>query len=147
MTLVRYEPWGLVNRFHRELNDLLADNVAVSRNAEARSAALIPDVDVREETDRYVVRADLPGVAPSDIEVTSEQGVLTIRAERKSEKRETKPNFERVERVHGTFVRRFTLPEDAAVDNISARSVHGVLELTIAKAPKAQPRKIAVETA
>lgn len=126
MTLVRYEPWGLSHR----------------------TVALMPRVDVREESDRYVVEADLPGVAPTDIEVTTEQGVLTIRAERKAEKREPAANgFERVERVAGTFVRRFTLPEDADAGAISARSVHGVLELAIAKQPKAQPRRISVAAA
>jgi HSP20 family protein len=134
MTLVRYEPWGLTQR----------------------AVALLPRVDVREEADRYVVEADLPGVAPADIEVTAEHDVLTIRAERKSDRREvasdatpvTRPSgAERGDRIAGVFVRRFTLPEDADPNAINARSTHGVLELSIAKHPKRQPKRITVEAA
>ncbi len=152
MTLVRYEPWTLMNRLHRELDDLFRaplaqTGTASSAASEERPVALIPSVDVQEETDRYVVRADLPGVLPTDIQVTAHEGVLSIRAERRVERREGAPDTGRYERFAGTFVRRFTLPQDANADAIGARSVHGVLELTIPKQPKPQPRRIEIEAA
>ena len=93
------------------------------------------------------MRADLPGVQPADIEITTEQGVLTIRAERRAESREGTTGNARVERFAGTFLRRFTLPEDANAEAIAARSHHGVLELTIQKRVKPEPRRITVEAA
>lgn len=109
--------------------------------------ALIPHVDVRETADRYVLQADLPGVQPADIEITTDQGVLTILAQRGAERREDAETAVRFERFAGTFQRRFTLPEDADAEAISARSHHGVLELTIMKQAKTEPRRIAVEAA
>jgi HSP20 family protein len=149
MTLVRYEPWTLMNRLHRELDDLFRAPPATAAGAapEERPVALIPSVDVHEEADRYVVRADLPGVLPADIQVTTEQGVLQIRAQRHVERRDGAPAHGRYERFAGTFVRRFTLPEDANAEAISARSTHGVLELTIPKQAKVEPRRITVEAA
>lgn len=144
MTVIRYEPWTLMNRLHRELNSAFGDVNAPS-NAAVR--ALLPAVDVHAETDRYVLRADLPGVAPADIAVTADQGVLTIRGERKNETREKSAGFDRIERSAGTFVRRFTLPEDANVEAIAARQTHGVLEVTIAKQAKVEPRRIEVQAA
>ncbi len=145
MTLVRYD-WTLMNRLHRELDDVFREPSSPSGAAAAvaRPVALIPNVDVHEETDAYLVRADLPGVRPEDIEITADQGVLTIRAERRAETRDGAP---RGERFAGSFARRFTLPKEANAEAISARSQHGVLELRIAKQAKPEPRRIAVEAA
>jgi HSP20 family protein len=123
MTIFQYEPWR------------------------PTSVAWIPSVDVREEDDRFVVHADLPGVEAKDIEITAEKGVLTLRGERKSESRGEGKGFERVERVAGSFLRRFTLPETANVDGISARHVNGVLEVTIPKHAQVQPKRISVQAA
>ena len=115
---------------------------------DAREFARIPHVDVLEQPGRYVLRADLPGVAPADIEITTHDGVLTLRAERRADP--TLADAEivgRPERYTGTFLRRFTLPEDADTDAISARSAHGVLELTIAKQARSQPRRIEIQAA
>ncbi len=132
MTIVRYEPWRLVNRLQQEFDSNLA---------------WIPSVDVREEDDRFVVQADLPGVTAKDIEITTDKGVLTLRGERKSESKSEAKGFERVERVAGSFLRRFTLPETANVEGISARHVNGVLEVTIPKQAQVQPKRINVEAA
>jgi HSP20 family protein len=107
----------------------------------------IPSVDVHEANDRFVVRADLPGVDPQDIEITTERGTLTLRGERRAENTTDSANVHRVERVAGTFVRRFTLPENARVDAITATHTNGVLELSIPKEPKPEPRRIRVEAA
>jgi HSP20 family protein len=134
MTIVRYEPWSLVDRLTRQFET-------------ARTVAWIPSVDVHEEADRYVVRADLPGVSPDDIEVTAEAGVLTLKGERKTSAQHADGNYQRVERVTGSFVRRFTLPEAAQTDAIKATHANGVLELSIPKQVKPEARRIKVEAA
>jgi HSP20 family protein len=141
MTIVRYEPWALVSRFQRQLDR------ALSEFADSSSVSWIPHVDVREETDRFVVTADLPGVEGKDIDITADQGVLTIKGERRSEKKSSKDGYERVERAAGTFLRRFTLPESADLEAIKATHVNGVLEVAIPKLTQAQPRRIEVQAA
>jgi len=106
----------------------------------------IPAVDVVEEAERFVVRADLPGVDPKDVEITAEAGVLTLRGKRESVAHE-EASYERTERVAGSFLRRFTLPDAAQTDAITARQVNGVLEVSIPKQPKLQPRRVEVQAA
>jgi len=134
MILARCEPWTALSRLHRQLDAASTANVA-----------WVPAVDVHEEQDRFVVRADLPGVEQKDIEITAEDGVLTIRGERRSERRENGHGYERIERTSGSFLRRFTLPETAQADAIKAKHVNGVLEVSIPKQPKVEPRKINIE--
>ena len=144
MTIVRYEPWALLSRFQRQFDRALGES---ADGAAAANVSWIPHVDVREEAERFVVAADLPGVEGKDIEVTAEKGVLTIRGERRSESKTSADGFERVERATGTFVRRFSLPESADAEAIKARHVNGVLEVTIPKRPQEQPRRISVQAA
>src|SRR6185295_14620123 len=118
MTLVRYEPWRLVNRLHQQLDQAFGDTFGAPEASSATNADWLPAVDIQEEPERFVVRADLPGVDRKDIEITAENGVLTIRGERRSENRENGKGYERVERVVGSFVRRFTLPETANTEEI-----------------------------
>ena len=106
----------------------------------------VPRVDIHEEKDRFVVLADVPGVEPKDIDITAENGVLTVRGERRAEKRETENGYERVERVSGAFLRRFTLPEGANTESIKAKQTNGVLEVTIPKTPAVQPRRISIDS-
>jgi HSP20 family protein len=145
MTLVTYEPWSLVNRLHRQLDQAFNKTAAVES---AASVAWVPRVDVREEAQRFVVLADVPGVESKDIDITAENGVLTIRGERRAEKKATDQNgYERVERTSGSFLRRFTLPESANTETITAKQTNGVLEISIPKHPQVQPRRITVEAA
>jgi HSP20 family protein len=102
-------------------------------------------VDIKEEGQRYVLYADLPGVDSKDIEITQENGVLTIRGERRFEDEEHRSHYRRIERVYGSFYRRFTLPDAADAEGITARSRNGVLEVVIPKHEKVLPRKITVE--
>jgi HSP20 family protein len=140
MTIVRYEPWALFGRLHRQLEQAFGET-------DAASVSWIPRVDVREENDRFVVTADLPGVEGKDIAVTADEGVLTISGQRGSEKKTAGEGYERVERASGSFLRRFTLPESADAEAIKATHVNGVLELSIPKRPQAQPRRIEVQAA
>jgi HSP20 family protein len=143
MTVVRYEPWALLNRLHRGLDQTF--------ETVARDATWSPAVDVHEEADRFVVRADLPGVRPADIEITADKGVLTLRGTRnfepKSDDGKENGRYSCVERVSGKFVRSFTLPENVQTDAIKAQFKDGVLDLSIPKVAKPEPRRIEVQAA
>lgn len=133
-------------QWNREFDGWLGGNSSVSQ-----SVAWIPSVDVREEGDRFVVTADLPGVDAKDIEITTDKGVLTIKGERKYQQRDSAQNegrrYERVERVSGSFLRRFTLPENLQLDAIQARHANGVLEVTLPKAVAPAAKRVTVQAA
>jgi HSP20 family protein len=143
MTVVRYEPWSLVNRFQRDIDRLFG----VPHTTAADSGAWLPPVDISEEDNQFLVRVDLPGVDPKAVEITSEQGVLTIRGRRDESRRETRDGYRRIERVSGEFQRRFSLPDSADANNIKAKAVNGVLEVSIPKLAQVQPQRIMVEAA
>ena len=144
MNLVHYHPWSLRNRWHRDLDQVFNVGLGGSEPVVANSAAWIPSVDVQEETDRFLVRADVPGVAAADIEVSAEDSVLTIRGERKPNEHFGNEGFEHVERVTGAFLRRFSLPDSAQTAAIKANCSNGVLEIVIPKATRADAKRIAV---
>ena len=104
-----------------------------------------PMVDIKEEADRFVIYADLPGIEPKDVEILMDKGILTIKGERKSESNEQTERYSRVERRYGSFHRRFALPDSADPEGISALGRHGVLEITIPKATHTLSRTIKVE--
>lgn len=146
MNIVRYEPWGLVNQLHDEINRLFDRGYAgQDRDSGLTASDWIPAVDIKEEDHRFLIHADVPGVDPKDIEITMEGGILTLKGERKNETREEHDGYRRVERVSGQFFRRFTLPDTADAEGVTAKGVNGVLEISIPKQPKAQPRRIAVK--
>ncbi|HEY0341755.1 MAG TPA: Hsp20/alpha crystallin family protein [Steroidobacteraceae bacterium] len=149
MTLVSYEPWTFVNRLQRQLDQAFNKTSGSAETAPAaQTVAWIPRVDIYEEAERFVVLADVPGVEAKDIDITAENGVLTIRGERHSEKKAAdKSGYERIERTSGSFLRRFTLPESANTETIKAKQTNGVLEVSIPKHPQVQPRRISVEAA
>ncbi|MDE2461005.1 MAG: Hsp20/alpha crystallin family protein [Gammaproteobacteria bacterium] len=146
MNLIRYEPWGLVNQLQGEVNRLFDRGfVGQDRDSSLTASDWVPAVDIKEEDNRFLIHADVPGVDPKDIEITMEDGILTLKGERKSETREERDGYRRVERVSGQFFRRFTLPDTADAEGVSAKGVNGVLEISIPKQPKAQPRRITVK--
>ena len=151
MSLVRYEPWSLLDKFQDELNRLTRNNysdrdVAENDNSNVVTSRWRPAVDIKEEENRFVILADVPGVDPKDIEITMEQGVLTLKGERVSDKEESHEDYTRVERVRGTFYRRFSLPDTADADHIEAKGKNGVLEIVLPKHEKVQPRRITVKS-
>jgi len=142
MTVVRYEPWSLVSRLQRDIDRLFA----APQTTAADSGAWLPPVDIHEEANQFVLNVDLPGVDPKAVEITSDQGVLTIRGQREESRREA-GEARRVERITGEFQRRFSLPDSADTQNIKARAVNGVLEVAIPKLAQVQPHRITVEAA
>jgi HSP20 family protein len=144
MKLAVYQPWGSLSRLHDELNRLFDLRTPFDGEEAAPVNYWTPAVDVKEEADRFMVRADVPGVDPKDIEITLENGVLTIRGERKMEKKEEREGWSRVERVYGSFYRRMALPNTGDADGVKARTDQGVLEIEIPKKKETLPRKIPV---
>ena len=105
----------------------------------------MPLVDIKEEADRFVLLADIPGVDPQDIEVQMDKGILTLKGERAGEETEEGKGYSRRERAWGAFHRRFALPDSADADGITASGRHGVLRIDIPKRPQATPRRIQVQ--
>lgn len=103
-----------------------------------------PAADVYEDDNSLKLRLEVPGVQPEDINITFDQGVLTVKGERKLPETEKQDNYLRVERPYGPFVRSFTLPAYADPDTLSANYANGVLELTIGKRAEAKPKQIKV---
>lgn len=142
MSNSRYDPMNLLNQLQRELERSL--EVARPGTETAATAEWTPAVDIKEEPSRYVLIADVPGVSPEQIDITMENGILTLKGERATEAQQRREGYKRVERVHGTFYRRFSLPDTADAEGISARCTNGVLEIAIPKKVAVQPRKIVV---
>ncbi len=140
-TITRYEPWGLLNQLQKELQRAHEGEVGDESIATAEWA---PAVDIKEDSQQFVLHADIPGVKPEDIDVSMEDGVITIKGEKKSEATTEKEGYKRVERSYGTFYRRFSLPDTADSEAISAKSKDGVLEIIIPKKEAVKPKKIAV---
>lgn len=149
MTLIRYQPWDMFNQVREDMNRLLETHFGDLRdsdNSRVITSQWTPAIDIREEPNRFVIYADVPGVKVEDIEVTMENGVLTVKGERKFEKEQEKNGYRNVERATGSFYRRFSLPDSANAERIEAKNKDGVLEIVIPKQEKTLPRKIAVKT-
>ena len=121
-------------------------NIGKQLSTEMSFADWSPSVDIEEEEDKYVIKADLPGVEKEDIEVKLENNVLSIRGEKKTEKETGKgTKRHRTERFHGTFARSFTLPETVKADQVDASYKDGVLLLTIPKEEESKPKSIDIK--
>ncbi len=144
MSMMRYEPWTLMNQLQNEMSRLIDPRLTRTQEDNVVTSDWVPAVDIKEEDDRFLIAADIPGVEPKDIEVHMENGLLTLRGERSFASSEEKDGYKRVERARGSFYRRFSLPDTADADRISAKYTNGVLEIVIPKHEKVQPRKIAV---
>ena len=141
MAITRYEPWGILNQLQKELERAYEGD---ANESSVSTAEWAPAVDIKEEAERFVLLADIPGVKPEEINISMEDGVLTITGEKNTEAETEKDGYKRVERTYGSFYRRFTLPDTADSDAISAKSKHGVLEIVIPKRETVKPKKISI---
>jgi HSP20 family protein len=143
MTVIRYEPWSLVNRLQKDIDRLFGAPLSTA----ADSGAWLPPVDIHEDAQQFLLHVDLPGVDPKAVEISTEHGVLTIRGQRAEAAQPSAEGYRRVERIKGEFQRRFSLPETADTQNIRAKAANGVLEVAIPKLAQLQPQRIMVEAA
>lgn len=147
MALKPYDPVNAITYLRDQLNRLTDPGYFPSlfeEDSDIATSLWRPSVDVKEDDKNYIFLADLPGVDPKDIDVSVEDGALTIKGERKTESREEKEGYKRIERSHGNFYRRFSLPDTADTGKVMAETNNGVLEIRIPKtaAKKAQKVKI-----
>ena len=140
MRVIKWEPFrDIDDMFDRVFADTMRRWPRTS-NDERRVYDWAPAADVSETDGEYLIKAELPEVRKDDLNITVQEGVLTLAGERKEEKREDNEKLHRIERFHGTFSRRFTLPDDADEQGIKAESKDGVLVIHIPKQKVAQPQ-------
>ena len=147
MSIVRYRQRPSEMALHDEIKQVF-DRFFSQDDTDASAVATaqwVPRVDLKEESGRFVIYADLPGIDPKDIEVQMDKGILSIKGERSSESTTETERFSRVERRYGSFHRRFALPDSADPEGITASGRNGVLEIVIPKRPETTPRRIQVD--
>ena len=147
MTVIRYEPWSVLNQLHGQLNRLFDGGLDRDASTSAATADWIPLADIEEYADRFVLKLDVPGVDLAAVEITLDKGVLSVSGERAKDAFGKDVQRTRVERPNGRFHRRFTLPDTVDAAGVHATGRNGIVEVTIPKQPKAQPRRIQVATA
>jgi HSP20 family protein len=136
-----------VRQLQREMDQVLQAFFGGDLEGSSRMglAAWEPRVDVEEDDKHYIVRADLPGVDPKNVEISVVENNLILRGERKEEREEKNKNYHRVERFEGQFYREIPLPRGIDADNIQASCAKGVLTITIPKKAEVQPKRITVQ--
>ncbi len=147
--ILRYRSPSLLHQLHRlsqEWDQLFdSSHQPIEDSSMVETSHWAPAVDIKEEPARYVLFADIPGVDPKDIEISMENGILTIKGERAETHIEESEGYTRIERSKGSFYRRFALPDTADADKITAEGKHGVLRVLIPKRDKTAAKKIKVE--
>ncbi|MET0660726.1 MAG: Hsp20/alpha crystallin family protein [Steroidobacteraceae bacterium] len=146
MSVTRYEPWDVLSQLHNQINRVFDNQLDRNSTSSSATADWVPPADIEEYADKFLLKFDVPGVNVSAVEITLDQGVLSIVGERQKDATATGVERSRVERPYGRFHRRFTLPDTVDAAAVRATGRDGVLEVTIPKQPKAQPRRIQVNT-
>jgi HSP20 family protein len=148
MSLIRFSRWepyrdmmALTDRLQHAFGDLTPYSPVEG------VGAWLPPVDIIEETDRLIFKAEIPGVNRDDLEIQVENGTLILRGEKKQEKELRSESAHRIERYYGGFSRSFVLPTSIARERITATYTDGVLQVVLPKADEAKPRKIAIQGA
>ena len=148
MALVRWEPVREITSIQNEMNRLFNtffDTPTAAEGGNGTSARRwIPAMDLVETEDAFVLKADLPGVTESDVNVEVEDNVLTVSGERKAEHEDKREGYVRVERSYGSFRRSLTLPEGVDADAVSASFDRGVLEVRIPKPEQRKPHRVRI---
>ena len=147
-TLTRWEPFREMEDFQNRLSTLFGRPL---RRTNGREEITLPEwtplADITEDEKEYRIKAELPEMKKEEVKVTVENGVLTISGERKFEKEEKKRKYHRVERGYGTFMRSFTLPDDADFNHVNAEFKNGLLTVRVPKSEHAKPKEIEVKVA
>lgn len=146
MAIVKWEPLRDLVSFQERMNRLFDE--ALHRRGELspiERGDWAPAVDVFETKDAVELRAELPGMSASDVDISIENDVLTLSGERKMEKDVKEENYHRVERSYGCFTRSFSLPRRVQKDKVKAKFVNGVLHVVLPKAEEAKPKQIKIE--
>ncbi len=140
-----WDPFREMARLSEDMNRLVGELVGERRGREALRGAWVPPVDILESGEAIRIELDLPGLSPEDVEITVENGVLTVRGERRFREAAEGETYHRVERAYGEFERSFQLPRSVDAERISARFEAGVLRVELPKREESRPRSIRVE--
>lgn len=143
MAVTRWDPWGQLAAIQRDLDEAMGLG---GRRRGVRGAGVLPPMDAFRTEDGTCIRLELPGIEPDQVEVSVEEGVLTVRGERHTESEVAEEGWLRRERASGTFERSFALPEGVDVEAIEASFTNGVLELLVPHPPERRPHRIPVAT-
>ena len=141
MSLTQYDPLSNFPATFRNFEDAVSRILSEPRAGRPWS----PAVDISETENELILKADLPDVKLSDIDVRVENQTLTIKGERQFEKDEKTKGYHRIERNYGTFVRSFTVPNTVEADKVGAEYTNGVLTVTLPKKEAAKPRQVKIE--
>ena len=148
MTVSRWDPFQDLLSIQDEMNQLFTRAFGRERPGQAGEAVQqrlwAPALDISERKDAYVVTVEVPGVKAEDLDITLEDGLLTIQGERQFSQETSEQQWHRVERRYGSFRRSITLPSQVQADAIEASFDNGVLEVIVPKAEEAKPKKITV---
>ena len=150
MALVRWEPVRELTSLQSEMNRLFNTFFDTPTTGNGNGGAVrrwVPSMDLVETEDHFVLRADLPGMTESDVNIELEDNVLTVSGERKAEHEEKGEGFYRVERAFGSFSRSLTLPQGVDPEAVNAGFEKGVLEVRVPKPERRKPRKITIGSA
>ena len=142
-TLTRFEPFSVAGNLQDQINRVFNDVLGRS-SEESNLTTWAPAVDIFETEHELVVKADLPDIDLKDLDIRIENNILTIRGERKFEKKVDQDNYLRVERAYGSFARSFSLANTVNTEAIKADYQNGVLTLSIPKREEAKPKQIKV---
>ncbi|HVU45743.1 MAG TPA: Hsp20/alpha crystallin family protein [Terracidiphilus sp.] len=146
MAITRWDPFREVVALQNRLNSVFRD-FNESADSPLTTASFVPAVDIYEDTQKVVLKLEVPGIEEKDLDIRVENHTLTVKGERKFEKEEKEENFHRIERRYGSFYRAFTLPSTVDTENVDAKYNAGVLKLELKKKPEAQPKQIKVNVA
>ena len=145
MNIVRYVPFRELRGLQDEMTRLFAGVAPVNPSREDMlNGAWLPKVDIFENKENLVLEAELPGMDRDDFELSFENNVLTLKGERKFEKKTEGDNYHRVERSYGEFTRSFTLPSTVTVDGVKAEFNNGILHVSLPKREETKARKIEI---
>src|ERR671919_505206 len=146
MTIVRYDPFRDLRSLQEEVNRLFSTNLTRGFGEEGIGrGAWNPSVDIYENKEQIVLEAELPGMNREDFDLTVENNVITLRGERRFEKKEDTDNYHRVERAYGSFTRSFTLPNTITGEGATADYWNGVLRVTLPKREETKARRIEIK--
>jgi HSP20 family protein len=137
-------PWHDLDEMERRFEDWI-DRPFFNRGV-FREREWAPFMEMLDKEDRYVVKAELPGMKGEDVDISVSDNILTIKGEKKSSKEVKEEDYHFSERSYGSFCRSITLPSSINIEKIDARFEDGVLEVTLPKSPEVKPKKIAIST-
>ena len=144
MNIVRYDPFRELRSLQDEMTRLFSGVAGNEGREELTTGNWFPKVDIFENKDNLVLEAELPGMTRDDFDLSFENNVLTLKGERKFEKKTDEGNYHRVERSYGTFARSFTLPQTVTAEGAKAEFENGVLHVTLPKREEVKARKIEI---